>query len=106
MGLGLGAVVSELAFIHGHKQHVWSEWLQLGSEAGCLALLSKKQGEVWKAASQNALCASSVLFSELGLGLGLSPSQCCCHGEQVRGAYPSQPVCLLLAHRSSRGDVR
>lgn len=101
MGLGLGAVVSELAFIHGRKQHVWSEWLQLDSEAECLALLSRKHGEVWKAAPQNAPCTTSMLFSELGLGL--SPPQCLYHGEQVRGAYPSQIVCVLLAYQSSKG---
>lgn len=46
MGLGLGAVVPELAFTHGCRPHGWSEWLQLDSEAGCPTLLSRRQGEV------------------------------------------------------------
>jgi len=98
MGLGLDAIGSELALIHGPKQHVWSEWLQLDSEGGCLALLSRKWHEVWKAAPRNAPCTSSLLFSELGP----SPPQRLCLSEQVKGAYPSQTVSVLLAHQSSK----
>lgn len=75
---------------------MWSEWLQLDSEAGCLALLSRRRGEVWKGAPQKAPRASSVLFLELGQGL--FPPQCLCHGEQVRGGYSHQTIYVLLAH--------
>ena len=70
MGLGLGAVVSELAFVHGRKRHVWSEWLQRDGEAGCLALLSRKRVRSGRQLQTSVCCFRALL----GAGAGTVPT--------------------------------